>query len=153
MYRLVLTGNTFSIKQELKAEGFRWNPNFRNWYKDFEAEDRAKALSTAYEANGIYGSIVEVNPEAKKYIDKEAYMVKGNKGTKILTEQLPNHVLRTVEQYRKAYAIANPATPERSKVRGEMAGYVIGLMHAGLIDDRARQLLFVYMTCPPREEA
>lgn len=74
MVRLTLLGNTFSIKNELKAEGFKWNSFNKAWYKDFEQEERAKALSTAYEANGVYGSIKAVTPEAKKYMVKEGWI-------------------------------------------------------------------------------
>jgi len=74
MYRLILTGNTFSIKQELKAEGFRWNSFNKSWYKDFEEEDRAVALSTAYEANGVCGLVTPLNPDTKKYFVKEGWI-------------------------------------------------------------------------------
>ena len=39
--KIMLSGDTFPIKEELKKMGFRWDPSFRTWYKrekevDFE---------------------------------------------------------------------------------------------------------------------
>lgn len=74
MKKLTLSGNTFSIKEELKAEGFRWNPTNKTWSKNFEDETRANELRDAYESNGVYGSISEVQKSEKK--NEKKYFVK-----------------------------------------------------------------------------
>lgn len=77
MVELRLTGNTFSIKEELKAEGFKWNADKRVWYKVFEDEERAYSLATAYEANGVYGDVhhkASIAADERKYYIKESWM-------------------------------------------------------------------------------
>lgn len=68
--------------------------------------------------------------------------------TKQLLDKLPEAVMRTVEAYRKMYADAERerAVLAREIVRGRMAGYAQGLRDAGLITERERQTLFIYMT-------
>ena len=75
MITLTLTGNTFSIKEELKASGFRWNPNAKVWYKSFDDSelDRVDRLSRAYIANGVSGKVSHT--DAKSKVEKR-YMVK-----------------------------------------------------------------------------
>ena len=72
MTRLTLTGKTFGIKDELKAQGFKWNSYTKVWYKDFDDADRAQALATAYESNGVYGSTEKV--VVKHYPVKESWI-------------------------------------------------------------------------------
>lgn len=73
-YVVELTGNTFDIKEELKACGFKWNANKRVWYKVIEQdEERAYSLAEAYTANGVYG---EVHLKSDK--DERKYHIKGS---------------------------------------------------------------------------
>ena len=79
MVELRLSGNTFSIKEELKAEGFRWNADKRVWYKVFDENDseRAYALADAYVANGVYGDVHQKSSIAaneRKYFVKESWL-------------------------------------------------------------------------------
>ena len=80
MITLTLQGNTYGIKEELKASGFRWNPNTKAWYKDFEDsdKDRAERLAEAYIANGVTGRVAPkvntANKPAKKYRVKESWI-------------------------------------------------------------------------------
>ena len=77
MITLRLTGNTFEVKDELKADGFKWNMKNKFWYKDFEDADkeRAESLATAFEANGVYGEVVaKADPNERKYYVKESWL-------------------------------------------------------------------------------
>lgn len=79
MVELRLTGNTFSIKEELKAEGFRWNADRRVWYKVFEDadEERAYTLANAYVDNGVYGDVhhkAKTDANERKYFIKESWL-------------------------------------------------------------------------------
>ena len=84
-----------------------------------------------------------------------------------LLNKLPAQVLRQVRNYRadytrwKKYAesddegYANIGRRYIDETRERMGGYALGLMHAGLITERERRYLFVYMTIPisQKEEA
>ena len=74
MIRLTLTGNTYGIKNELKSQGFRWNPNDKVWFKDYDNSEQeiAQRLTIAYEANGVYGSIKTITE--KRYFVKEDWI-------------------------------------------------------------------------------
>lgn len=73
---------------------------------------------------------------------------------------LPEHVRDKIEQLRGDYTkyygyfesddegYANTGLRYMDETRQLMRGYVLGLMHAGLIAERGRQLLFLYMTTP-----
>ena len=75
MLEIRLEGNTYSIKGELKEQGFRWNPQLKAWTKRFEdnENERVNRLANAYEANGVYGSVKRVaGADEKKYMVKES---------------------------------------------------------------------------------
>lgn len=60
MIVLRLYGNTYPIKNELKASKFRWDPNKKCWWKNFnnDEHDYVKNLAEAYEnGSGIYAEI------------------------------------------------------------------------------------------------
>ena len=69
--------------------------------------------------------------------------------TREIINKLPESVLLRVNQYREAYTHFDGRNRAEARVR--MAGYVEGLRDAGLITERERQLLFVYMTVAPSE--
>lgn len=70
--------------------------------------------------------------------------------TRQIINKLPENVLARVERYREFYA--RPFTTRiHDEIRNRMSGYVLGLRDAGLITERERQLLFVYMTVAPSE--
>lgn len=75
-FMVELTGNTFSIKGELKECGFRWNANKRVWYKVIEDdEERAYSLAEAYTANGVYGEVhLKTDKDERKYFIKESWL-------------------------------------------------------------------------------
>ena len=54
MITLFLNGATYQIKEELKADGFRWNPNKKAWYKSYSENEPnyVKNLAEAFEATG-----------------------------------------------------------------------------------------------------
>ena len=69
MLILYLSGNTYPIKEELKADGFRWEPESKAWAKRFWLEDEGvsfeyvKNLAFAFETNGVYAEITGDIPE------------------------------------------------------------------------------------------
>lgn len=78
MKRLTLSGNTFSIKEQLKAEGFKWNPTQKAWYKDCKDAGEATDLMIAYEKDGVSGMISEIKASTvsrpKHYMVKESWI-------------------------------------------------------------------------------
>ena len=75
MTELRLTGNTYGIKDELKADGFRWNPTAKAWAKTFEDKAYATQLASAWESEGVYGEVVEkADPNQRKYFVKESWL-------------------------------------------------------------------------------
>lgn len=77
-YEVRLTGKTFGIKDELKAQGFKWNADKRVWYKVVEDdEDTAYALANAYEDKGVYGDVhakARIDADERKYFVKESWL-------------------------------------------------------------------------------
>ena len=64
MIVLYLTGDTYSIKEYLKADGFRWSADDNAWYKNFFLDEPnicfeyVKNLAEAFETtSGIYAEI------------------------------------------------------------------------------------------------
>jgi len=72
-YTLTLSGNTFSIKDELKAAGFRWNAMVKAWAKSFDNKQDAVVTGGKFSKNGVNGTIKETKTEAGK---EKRYMVK-----------------------------------------------------------------------------
>lgn len=67
MKKITLSGNTFSIKEELKAKGFRWNPQIKVWYKIVEEAEE-------YQFDGVTVFVEEytkADPNERKYFVKE----------------------------------------------------------------------------------
>ena len=58
---------------------------------------------------------------------------------------LPDLVRKQVEKYRFDYTHTE-SMHLQAEVRTRMAGYVLGLRDAGLITERGRQIVFIYMT-------
>ncbi len=67
----------------------------------------------------------------------------GMSRTMEVINKLPQDILKTVKGYKEQYN--NPAN-KTCEVRARMAGYVQGLRDAGVISERERQVVFVYMT-------
>lgn len=78
MIKLTLLGKTYGIKEELKAQGFRWDSTNKAWYKLFDENesDRVERLAEAYKDNGVVGKTEKINApkEAKKYLVKEDWI-------------------------------------------------------------------------------
>jgi hypothetical protein len=72
---------------------------------------------------------------------------------------LPEQVRVQVENYRVAYTrnVGNYDSRVAMRLADEtrvcMSGYVLGLMHAGLITEFERRVIFCYMTVADRVEA
>ena len=66
---LWLTGNTYPIKEELKADGFRWDSHSKAWAKNFWLDEPGicyeyvKNLAYAFEGNGVIAEITGDIPE------------------------------------------------------------------------------------------
>lgn len=70
---------------------------------------------------------------------------------KDLIKTLPEAVQHQIEEYRQEYTFHkeeynNSRYNRMAEVRQRMAGYALGLRDAGLITERDRQYIFVYMT-------
>lgn len=63
--------------------------------------------------------------------------------TKEVLGRLPVHVAMRIESFRIDYK--NPGL-NRAETRKTFYGYTFGLMDAGLITERERQILYVYCT-------
>lgn len=75
MTRLTLTGNTYGIKEVIKALGFRWNPAIKAWVKVFDTVAEADEIAGRWASEGVYGTTEEVkNNTVKKYPVKESYI-------------------------------------------------------------------------------
>ena len=71
--------------------------------------------------------------------------------TREIIEGLPKSVREKVEEFRGDYKrldgdYSRYALGKREAVRTRMAGYALGLRDAGLITERGRQIVFIYMT-------
>lgn len=53
MTKLILSGNTYGIKETLKGLGFRWNPGLKIWIGTFE-DDEANELAQRWYSEGVY---------------------------------------------------------------------------------------------------
>lgn len=75
MTKLTLTGNTYGIKEAIKALGFRWNPAIKAWVKVFDTVAEADEIAGRWASEGVYGTTEEVksNP-VKKYPVKQSYI-------------------------------------------------------------------------------
>jgi len=78
MIKLILTGNTYGIRYEIKGKGFRWHPDFKAWYKFFNDADKAdaEAIAKEYGRNGVQAKLeaIEGNVKEKRYPVKESYL-------------------------------------------------------------------------------
>lgn len=70
--------------------------------------------------------------------------------TRELLNRLPQVIVNKVEQYRARYTKFDSTVLRemhmKDETRSRMAAYVEGLRDAGVITERERQCLFVYMT-------
>ena len=73
-YTLTLSGNTFGIKEELKAAGFRWNAIVKAWAKSFDDKQDAVVTGGKYSKNGVNGTIKETASKGKRYMVKEDWI-------------------------------------------------------------------------------
>lgn len=54
MKQLIVTGNTYPLRESLKKDGFRWNPSSKAWTKNFNDTDEfLLKLADAYEEMGV----------------------------------------------------------------------------------------------------
>ena len=87
MIKVIVAGNTYSIRYALKEYGFRWNPNTKAWFKTFNDSDKedAEALvkkvkAVQYENKSLWTGLtvktehVEGKAQEKKYMVKESWI-------------------------------------------------------------------------------
>lgn len=67
--------------------------------------------------------------------------------TRELLNRLPNVVINKVEYFRHIYTTTK-SDREKTDTRNVMSAYAHGLADAGMLTDRERQALFIYMTVP-----
>lgn len=67
--------------------------------------------------------------------------------TRELLNRMPIIVMNKVEYFRMKYTTTED-TRERELIRNSMSAYAHGLADAGMLTNRERQTLFVYMTVP-----
>ena len=78
MNKYIITGNTFDIKDDLKAYGCRWDANLKAWVtKLIEHGSRSHlALTSICKSAGVYMDKVAVTEKAKKI---QTILIKGQK--------------------------------------------------------------------------
>lgn len=77
MKRMMVMGRTFDIKDQLKNDGFRWNPEKKCWSKNFKDDDELLLkLADYYDSmNGVSTEIKTVSdPDERKYYVKESWI-------------------------------------------------------------------------------
>ena len=75
MIRLTITGNTYHIKEQLKADGFRWNANNKSWGKLFNTQEDADYAAKRHTHADVTISTTEVAaPNERKYFIKESWL-------------------------------------------------------------------------------
>lgn len=76
MIKVIVAGNTYSIRYELKEQGFRWHPEAKVWYKLFDDSDKADA--EAFKSHWIGVTVetehIEGKKQEKKYMVKESWI-------------------------------------------------------------------------------
>lgn len=75
--RLIITGNTYNMKDTLKDAGFRWNPADKSWYQDFSDEETLRDTIQVYKELGLTTSVKTINvsdPNERKYFVKESWI-------------------------------------------------------------------------------
>lgn len=66
--------------------------------------------------------------------------------TKKTLDRMPESVRMKLERFRAAYRAEGFAPKHYDETRARAAAYVDGLKDAGLINERERQILFIYTT-------
>ena len=80
MITLTLTGKTYGIKEELKADGFRWNPKAKAWVKSYDnsEKERVERLADAWLDCGVIGAVTQTadstNKVEKRYRVKQSWI-------------------------------------------------------------------------------
>lgn len=74
MITLTLTGKTYGIKEELKADGFRWNAKAKAWAKDYDdsEQENVTRLADAWLDNGVVGTVSK--KVEKRYRVKQSWI-------------------------------------------------------------------------------
>lgn len=47
-YVLLISGNTYNHKEQLKATGYKWNPSYKYWYKNFVSIEELRSAYNAW---------------------------------------------------------------------------------------------------------
>lgn len=78
MLKITLTGNTYSARYDIKADGFMWRYDAKAWYKLFNDTDKdtVDALVAKYSNNGITVKTEHIDGDVKekRYPVKESYL-------------------------------------------------------------------------------
>ena len=78
MLKIILTGNTYNARYDIKADRFIWRGDAKAWYKLFNDTDKntVEALVAKYSRNGIAvkTEYIEGELKEKRYPVKESYI-------------------------------------------------------------------------------
>ena len=74
MIRLQLTGNTYGIRNELKAMRFRWNPNSKTWVKIFDDAEEDEVKKIADKWSGVSAKTDRIEGKEKTYSVKGSWI-------------------------------------------------------------------------------
>lgn len=76
MKQLTVSGRTFDLRESLKNDGFRWNPERKAWTRNFaDNDEKLDILKNAYEENGLFTEVRSIsNPNEKKYFVKQGWI-------------------------------------------------------------------------------
>lgn len=77
MKRVIITGKTYQLRESLRKDGFRWNPDKKQWYQDFKDGDTISHILESYKGSGIYTEVKSIDDSRKperKYWIKEGWI-------------------------------------------------------------------------------
>lgn len=76
MFKLLVEGNTFEHKENLKKDKFRWDPAKSNWSKTSEDAELMKALAREYSEQGLQTTLTAFGNDRneRKYFVKESWI-------------------------------------------------------------------------------
>jgi hypothetical protein len=69
-YEVIMSGNTYGIKETLKQLGFKWFSRAKVWSRFFDTEQEATEIANRWTAEGVYGSVVEGGAAPKQFQTK-----------------------------------------------------------------------------------
>lgn len=73
--KMTISGNTYNAREDLKKDGFRWNPELKVWTKLIDTTEVQDELTAKYRRKACaVNTITLQNPSEKKYFVKEGWI-------------------------------------------------------------------------------